>query len=126
MAKSEIYPLDDIVAATEEAALRIRCANPDGSLTLQLDHPVQVPLRVNGTETIKEVSELTIRRPNGADLRALLRVKNDEEQVLIMMFTRLTGEHVSVFDRLDFDDVARFTQEAESFLNSSLLTGPTS
>lgn len=132
MAKAdEIYELDGAspAAASTAPADAGRRVNEDGSVTLTLLYPVRIQYR-NGTEEREEVlKELTLRRSNGGDLRHILRLKGDEEKILVTLFQRLTGlaggRGDDAFNKLDAVDCGRFSAEVQVFLQQFQETGKT-
>lgn len=96
--------------------------NEDGSKTLTLIYPFTVKLKSNGKVEEKEYKSLTFRRPTGADMRVIEKIK-DGMQSAITTFTRLSGEAEAIFDRLDVDDLNLITEIMEGFLSKSQRTG---
>lgn len=96
--------------------------NADGSKTLTLLYPFTARLKSDGKVEEKEYKALTFRRPTGADMRIIEKIK-DGMQSAITTFTRLSGEAEAIFDRLDVDDLNLITEIMEGFLSKSRKTG---
>lgn len=87
--------------------------NADGSVTLRLQYPVEY-----GTETI---TELTMRRPLGAGMRA---AKDKEGNIDSMILAaKSAGVADPLVDRMDMADVGRMLEVVSSFLLSGPPTG---
>lgn len=127
MADGKIHDLDEGTQAAAPAVQDdMRQENGDGTVTITLKHPVRARFRVNNQDREEEISELRVRRANGGDLRMVMRLKNDEEKLMVTLFTNLTGRPAPVFDQLDADDILRFYDEVQRFLPQSPETGPKS
>lgn len=96
--------------------------NTDGSKTLILNYPFTVKLQSGGKIEEKIYKSLSFRRPTGADMRVIEKIK-DGMQSAITTFTRLSGEAEAIFDRLDIDDLNLITEIMEGFLSKSPKTG---
>ena len=123
MAKDEIHELDESEAAAPASVTELRQENADGSITLTLKYPPRVQYKRDGQERDETIEQLRIRRANGGDLRMVMRHQKDEEKVIVLLFTRLTGLPEVVFDRIDADDITRFSAEVERFLPQPPQTG---
>lgn len=97
--------------------------NQDGSKTIRLNHPFEVTFQMKGGAEKKELIEtLTLRRPNGGDIREMQKFTDQFKQATIA-FSRLCGQPEAVFDKLDIDDVGLVSEVIESFLSKSPKTG---
>lgn len=86
---------------------------PDGCAVIRLAYPVEW-----GSE---KVSELTLRRPKGQELRGLKGEGGADEA---MRFAAKLTEHPdSLFDELDVVDLAAVLEAVDGFLPQSLKTG---
>lgn len=95
----------------------------DGTKTMYLHHPIEVMYKKDGGPERRElIDRLTIRRPNGGDVRALQSFTDKMKQTLLV-FTRLTGQPELVFDRLDIEDINLFSEVVEGFFPQSQATG---
>lgn len=119
----EIHALDDEAPAAAGTVDELRQENGDGSVTLTLKYPVRAQFKRDGIEREENINELRIRRANGGDLRMVMRLQKDEEKVIVELFKRLTGQPEAVFDKLDADDITRFSEEVERFLPQPPVTG---
>lgn len=122
---------DDIIILDEGADLNTStdvdiCLNGDGSTTITLLYPITCALRSgNGSPREEVIREITIRRPNGGDLRDISKIKDPIEQG-VRTFVLLSGYPAIVFDKMDLDDINRVSGVIESFLDKSPSTGKTS
>jgi hypothetical protein len=121
----EIHDLDDTIEAGTVTAPQddLRSENDDGTVTLTLKYPVSAKFRQNNQERDENFTAVTIRRANGGDLREVIKHQKDEERVVVLLFTRLTGLPSTVFDKLDAEDCMRFYEEVQRFLPQSRQTG---
>lgn len=95
----------------------------DGTQTMYLHHPIEIKrIAAGGLESRECIDRLTIRRPNGGDIRALQSFTDKMKQTLLV-FTRLTGQPELVFDRLDIKDINLFSDVVEGFFPQSQVTG---
>lgn len=83
---------------------------PDGRIQLPLRFPVTLTLRQAGQERAETFSALTLRRMNGADLRALA---NAGDAVGVVVLARLAGiahaKAEALYDRMDLSDLSAMT-----------------
>ncbi len=92
--------------------------NADGTRTLPLKTPVAVKIksRTDGSTREKVVKELKLRRFAGGDMIALGNLGDNTEAIIRETFRRFTGEHDSIYDRMDQEDVMNFHDLVEDFL----------
>ena len=107
---------------TREAGDYAATYDEKGSALLPLEHPVTLTYRKNNQDTTETLTSLTIRRPNGGDLRHIMNFKNEGDQVT-QMFMRLSGHPALVFDKLDIADIGRVTEVIGNFTPESLKGG---
>lgn len=83
---------------------------PDGRVCLPLRFPVTLKLRQGGQERTETFDALTLRRMNGADLRAL---SNAGDAVGVVVLARLGGigqaKAEALYDRMDLSDITAMT-----------------
>lgn len=118
----DIVDLDAPLANGQDRSLE---AHADGTQTLRLRHPVSVRLRQGGAERVEETVQLTFRRCNGSDLRAMGAARNDIERSAIL-FTRMAGISMALYDRLDSEDIEAGMAVISGFLPKPPETGQTS
>lgn len=121
MAPNDIDVVGDNAARAPQQSKNV-VENANGSKTLPLKFPVTVKLRRDGKEVEEAYKELTFRRMNGADLRAISGIK-DEGVLIARVFTRLTGIPDSVFDALDAEDILGATEIVNGFFPDGLMGG---
>ncbi len=121
--KDDVIILDEVSAPRgEEDSIR---ENGDGSKTISLLYPVSYRLRQGSMDRQEVLSEITIRRPTGADLRDISKIKDSIEQG-VRTFVLLSGQPAAIFDKLDLDDINLISGVIEGFLSRSPATGKTS
>lgn len=123
---TDVIDLDAPAAQAAQAVGKIT-THADGSKTLVLDYPVTLTTKVQGALPQEDkITQLTFRRMNGADLRAIGNLKN-EGDMIALIFQRLCNITPPVFDRLDAVDIAAATEVLADFFPKSLRPGgPTS
>lgn len=91
-----------------------------------LKHPIVRKFRASGAEEREErISEISIRRPNGADQRALDTVKGTNSQSLLLI-ERCCGLDRATVDKLDIEDITAIGDIIDGFLPRTPPTGETS
>jgi hypothetical protein len=87
--------------------------NSDGSVSVTLVYPITGP---DG-----EISQVTLRRAKGKDIRSL-RGASDSDRALNMV-SQLSGIAPPFIDEMDGEDVAVLNREVGRFLGNSPETG---
>lgn len=90
-----------------------------------LKHPVTITLRGPDGERQETVSEVTLRRVKGKDLRATDDHSGEIAKTLALL-AKITSQPMVVIDELDAEDIAGLGEKLDDFLPASLRTGPTS
>jgi hypothetical protein len=92
--------------------------NEDGSVIFRLYYPKTFNFRRNNADNIQEITHITLKRPEGADIRKINVVKDDLEKA-VAAFTRLTGHPSAVFDKLDAKDIKHIGEVIGGFMGES-------
>jgi hypothetical protein len=93
-----------------------------GAETLILKYPITVKYRKNNIEREEHITQISFRRCNGGDLKALAQGKTEMDQAIIL-FTRLASIMEAVYDQLDAEDITKGMEIIERFLPQSPKTG---
>lgn len=98
---------------------------PDGRVRMRLRFPVAVgPEQIKGLAATTTVSEIVLRRPRGADMRALPSDAAASPYASLAFFGRLIDGHPpELIDHLDMVDVTRITGVVSRFLSPGRPTG---
>ncbi|MBM3619028.1 MAG: hypothetical protein FJX23_10865, partial [Alphaproteobacteria bacterium] len=116
MASDNFHPLSTAAVpqhthgSSAEGGAAIYRENGDGTRSVTLKFPVVLEYGNSQGSRKETISSLNIRRLNGKVMRDLLRCKGDEEKALLVLFTQLTGQPEAVFDLLDIEDIAGFSE----------------
>lgn len=97
----------------------------DGSITLPLEYPTTVRTKKDGEVKESHFTELTFRRLNGANQRAIASAS--PEMMSIVAFAQSTGINQArmnaLFDKMDALDITNGGRVLNHFLSSGRKTG---
>lgn len=113
-------PVVDEDADLGEALPKRAVANPDGTITLPLRHPVTLRVRSSqGGERTEEYKALTFNRLVGADLRAITSAAPASQPVVLLARSARIREAVMnvLFDKMDGADIADATGVVTHFFD---------
>ncbi len=96
--------------------------NEDGTVTIALVHPKEFQMKKDNALRAVSLTELTIRRPTGADIRKISAVQ-DQMEGGVRAFQILTGHPPAVFDILDGQDINTITEVVQGMLGKSRMVG---
>lgn len=99
--------------------------NKDGSVTLKLTYPVTLTVRRSDQVIEDRYEAFTLRRLNGADLRAALQLKTDLQGIALFArsagLKQLVAEKLS--DKMDLADFDAVAQVVDFFGSNGRKTG---
>ena len=97
-----------------QAAIDCLVEMDGGAKMLPLEYPIVTKRRIGSDVQEETLSVVTIRRPKGADLRAL-NTRGDIAALALDRIARLTGLDAKDVDKLDQLDIERIGDVMESF-----------
>lgn len=90
-----------------------------------LKHPVTITLRGPDGDRQETISELTLRRVKGKDMRAL-DGQGGEVAKTLALIAHISGHPLTIVDELDAEDIGGIGDLLQDFFPASLGTGPMS
>lgn len=98
--------------------------NDDGSWTLPLLFPRSIKVTKGGVTKEVEYRELRFYRLTGADMRAVMASKGDEDRVLMERSSRISAARMkALYNVLDAEDVADSQKICVTFFGRGRRTG---
>lgn len=91
--------------------------------TYKLKHPIELRNKETGAVT-ETITEFTIRRPKGKQLKAMDRADGEVGRTLALM-AAVCDQPPSVMDQLDVEDFAALGEVLDGFFGGRLLNGAT-